>query len=135
MKRKSDIHGRYHGPRRLYRDPANGWLAGVCAGIGDYFSISVAGVRLLTLVAAFFFLPFVVIGYIALALILPRRPAQLYEGEHDEAFWRAVRTSPSQTLDSVRTRFRDMERRLQRMERYVTSDRYRLDREFRDLGR
>lgn len=135
MRRSSDIHGRYHGPRRLYRDPANGWLAGVCAGIGDYFSISVAGVRLLTLVAAFFFLPFVVIGYIALAIILPRRPQALYAGEQDEAFWRAVRTSPAQTLDSVRTRFRDMERRLQRMERYVTSGRYRLDREFRDLER
>jgi phage shock protein PspC (stress-responsive transcriptional regulator) len=28
-------------PRRLYRDVENGMISGVCAGLGDYFGISV----------------------------------------------------------------------------------------------
>lgn len=135
MTRISDIHGENRSPGRLYRDPERAWLAGVCAGLADYFSISLAGVRFLTIVALFFFMPFVVVCYIVMALILPRRPRQLYRGEEEEALWRSMRDSPSRTLDSVRSRFRDLERRLQRMERYVTSDRYDLDREFRDLER
>ncbi|MDQ2070292.1 envelope stress response membrane protein PspC [Natronospira bacteriovora] len=135
MTRIRDIHGDEQSPTRLYRDPQNGWIAGVCAGLGDYFSISVAGVRFLTIVALFFFAPFVVVTYIVLALILPRRPQALYQGAEEEAMWRSMRDSPSRTLDTVRSRFRDLERRLQRMERYVTSDRYELDREFRHLDR
>ncbi len=26
--------------RRLYRNPKRGWIAGVCAGIADYFGLS-----------------------------------------------------------------------------------------------
>ena len=40
---------------------------------------------------------------------------------------------PHATLSSVRYRFRDLDSRLQRLERYVTSNRFRLDREFREL--
>jgi len=36
-------------------------------------------------------------------------------------------------LDSQRYRFRDLDRRLQRLEKYVTSKRFRLEREFDDL--
>jgi phage shock protein C len=135
MTRISDIHGDRRSPGRLYRDPERGWLAGVCAGLADYLSISIAGVRFLTIIAAMFFMPILIVVYIVLALILPRRPSQLYRGEEEEALWRSMRDSPSRTLDTVRSRFRDLERRLQKMERYVTSERYDLDREFRDLGR
>ena len=31
---------------RLYRDPENGILMGVCAGIADYFGVAPAGVRI-----------------------------------------------------------------------------------------
>ena len=133
MTRINDIHG--EGPQRLYRDPYNGWLAGVCAGIADYLSVNPAGVRLLTVILAVFFMPFVITAYIVLALVLPKRPPQLYRGEEDERFWRSMRSSPAATFGSVRGRFRDMERRLQKMERYVTSERYNLDREFRNLHR
>lgn len=122
-------------PRRLYRDPANGWLAGVCAGIADYLSISPAAIRLLAIFGLIFFSFFVLIAYIVLAVVLPVRPARLYRDRDEERFWRSVRTSPRETFENVRHRFREMDRRLQRMERYVTSDRFRIDREFRDLER
>ena len=38
-------------PRRLYRDTEHGMLAGVCAGIADYFGFSVRGFRLLTVLS------------------------------------------------------------------------------------
>jgi len=133
MTRINDLHG--DGPQRLYRDPYNGWLAGVCAGIADFLSVSPAGVRLLTIILGFFFMPFVITAYIVLAVVLPKRPPQLYRGSEDEQFWRSMRSSPARTFESVRGRFRDLDRRLQRMERYVTSGRYNLDREFRDLRR
>jgi len=138
MTRIDEIHDQRRGidPKRLYRDPRNGWIAGVCAGIADYLSISTGVVRLLAIMLAMFgAAPLVLTVYIVLVFVLPRRPEHLYRGESDEAFWRSVRTSPTATFESVRARFRGLERRLQRMERYITSDRYNLDREFRDLER
>jgi phage shock protein C len=44
-----------------------------------------------------------------------------------------VRAEPHATLSSVRHRFRDLDARLQRLEKYVTSERFRLDREFAGL--
>jgi phage shock protein C len=37
-------------------------------------------------------------------------------------------------LSGVRYRFRDLDVRLQRLEKYVTSSRYKLDREFEQLN-
>jgi phage shock protein C len=122
-------------PDRLYRDTDHAILAGVCAGIAEYLGIGRLAVRLLAVISLLFFMPFTVLAYLVLAVVLPRRPRDLYRGEENEAFWRSVRVSPQQTFGDVRHRFRDLERRLQRMEGYVTSERYNLDREFRNLER
>ena len=37
--------------RRLYRDPKRGWIAGVCAGLADYFGLAPGVVRVLTLIS------------------------------------------------------------------------------------
>jgi phage shock protein C len=44
-----------------------------------------------------------------------------------------VRSNPHDTLANVRYRFRDLDVRLQRLEKYVTSNRYKLEHEFRKL--
>ena len=36
--------------RRLYRNPRRGWIAGVCAGLADYFGVGTCLVRVLVLV-------------------------------------------------------------------------------------
>lgn len=119
-------------PRRLYKDREHRAVCGVCAGIADYFGADVAMVRIFTVLSQFLF-PVTFLVYMAMCLILPEKPGALYRDETDEEFWQSVRVSPAATASSVRHRFRTMETRLQRMERYVTSKNFDLDREFRDL--
>jgi len=120
-------------PRRLYRDTENGLIAGVCAGIGDYFGISIKAIRWLVVLGCFFMMPALVICYIIAAFLLPRKPTGMYHSEGEERFWRSVRRDPHYACDDVRRTFRTLEKRLQSMERYVTSPRFDLDQEFRDL--
>ena len=39
--------------RKFYRDPANGKIAGVCAGLADYFELDVTIVRIAFLIGLF----------------------------------------------------------------------------------
>ena len=123
------------GPQRLYRDADHAILMGVCAGIADYFGWNATLVRGLTLVAFFWFMPATLLVYIVLGLLLTKKPARLYEWDVDEAYWRSVRRSAGDTFRDLRHRFREFDVRLQRMEGYVTSRRYDLDQQFRDLER
>jgi len=47
--------------------------------------------------------------------------------------WRSYRRSPVGTVDQLKHRFRSLDSRLQKMERYVTSTRYQLDDDFKNL--
>lgn len=120
---------------RLYRNPERGVLFGVCAGVADYFGFDVTIIRVLVVLGTLFFPgPLVPVGYLILALLLPRDPGpQHQEPGDDEEFRRRIRAEPHSTLNSVRHRYRELEARLQRLEKYVTSDRYNLDREFERL--
>ena len=59
----------------LHRDPSKGKIAGVCAGIAEYFGMEIWLVRILTL-TGFFLLapPFFFVGYIAAWFILEKKP-------------------------------------------------------------
>ncbi|MCL6252215.1 PspC domain-containing protein [Altererythrobacter sp. KTW20L] len=72
---------------RLYLDKFNGKLFGVCAGIADYAGINSMWPRLAVIIliltpAA----PIAILGYIALALALPRKPVHLYRENYREIF-------------------------------------------------
>lgn len=120
-------------PRKLYRDTENGRLMGVCAGIADYTGISTCACRWLMVIAGVIWFPVVEIVYVVLGLVLPRKPGNLYRDQVEERFWRSLRKSPTETFSDVRYRYRQLDQRMQRLERYVTSRRFNLDREFRDL--
>ena len=125
--------------RRFYRDRRRGVVLGVCAGIADYFGFDLAVTRVLAVISLFLFMPMTLLVYFGTALLVPAKPdagngASDQSGE-DREFQRAVRSAPQATLASIRHRFRELEARLQRMERYVTSPRFNLDREFRDLNK
>jgi phage shock protein C len=130
MTQWQDLRSRY----RLYRDPARGWLAGVCAGIASYLGIEPVIIRLAFVLSLFLFFVPAVIGYIVLALALPVRPPDLYASGEEEAFWRGVATAPDETLHRLRRRFGDLESRLRALEGEVTSGDFELHRKFRDLG-
>jgi phage shock protein C len=120
-------------PYRLYRDTERGVLAGVCAGIADYIGVEPIVVRLATVLGLIFFFPVTVISYVILAFALRPKPPTLYGSRDEEAFWRGVSTAPSDTLQSLKRKFRDLEDRLGQMEGQVTSGDFELHRKFRDL--
>lgn len=121
-------------PTRFYRDPQAGKIGGVCAGLADFFGFDLTLTRVLTFVGMVFF-PTLFVVYLVLWFLLPVKPGKLYRDEDDKDFWRGVRVSPTETLSEVRHRFRSADAKLQRMERYVTSRNFTLDREFQDLER
>ena len=120
---------------RLYREPEHGIVAGVCAGIADYFGLPRNLLRLGVLVALVLFFPFTLLSYLGLALVLRPRPPGLYRTPEDEAFWRGVATAPDRTLGGLRAKFRELEERLRGLEDAVTDRDFELRRQFRDLGR
>jgi phage shock protein C len=122
-------------PRRLYRDTQNGMLAGVCAGIADFFGFSVKATRWVVALGCLFAMPAIVICYVIAAFLLPRKPTGMYESAGEESFWRSMRRDPQTVYDEIRRKLRNLDNRLQGMEKYVTSPRFDLDQEFRDLER
>jgi phage shock protein C len=121
-------------PHRLYRDRENAMLAGVCAGIAEYFGLNRKGVRLVAALSILFppFFGFVIISYVILAIVLPVKPADLYENKEQAEFWRGVSNAPADVFGALSHRFRELNMRLERMEAFVTSKEFEIDRE---LGR
>ncbi|MBN1187687.1 MAG: PspC domain-containing protein [Bacteroidales bacterium] len=66
--------------KRLYRDPDNRILGGVCSGLGDYFNIDPLIIRVLFLVA-FLGMGIGLLVYIALWILTPE--ADVYEKKND----------------------------------------------------
>jgi phage shock protein C len=124
----SDLYERKN-PHRLYRDKENAMLAGVAAGLANYFGLNRKGLRLIMAVATVFFFPFMLPAYIILAIILPVKPQDLYQDESQEKFWRGVSMAPTDVFSNLSHRFRELDLRLQKMEAYVTSREFEMDRE------
>jgi phage shock protein C len=117
---------------RLYRIPSRGKVFGVCAGLADYFGFDVTVTRVLVVIGAFFSAPLIFVAYFALAFLLPVK--EVGDRDFSDSVQRQVRSNPHSSLSGVRYRFRDLDVRLQRLEKYVTSSRYKLDREFQQLN-
>ena len=129
----SDFY-KHKNPHRLFRDKENAVLAGVCAGIAEYFGLNCKGVRLVTFLSMLFppFFAFVVISYVVLTIVLPVKPVDLYESSEQAEFWRGVSNAPSDVFGALRHRFRELNHRLEKMEAFVTSREFEIDQE---LGR
>lgn len=119
---------------KFYLDKQNAKWKGVCSGIADYTGVDVIWVRIaaviLTLAGGF---PWTLIAYIAAAWAAPKKPIDLYIDQGDRKFWQGVRQSPARTAREVRSRFRDVDRRLADMEVYYTSKNTRLADEIESL--
>jgi len=120
-------------PSRLYRDPANGMLMGVCAGIADYFGIPrwIVRVGAVFMFFAFFFMT--VVAYLVLGFVLKPKPIDLYANEDEERFWRGARIDPKRTVSDLHAKYRAIEKRIRDAEAFVTSSEFRLRRDFRGL--
>ncbi len=121
-------------PHRLFRDKENAMLAGVAAGIAEYAGLNLGGTRIAIILLMLIppLTMFIIISYIVMAIVLPVKPADLFESQEKAEFWRGVSNAPSDAFGSLRHRFRELNMRLERMEAYVTSKEFEIDRE---LGR
>lgn len=144
--------------KQLYRDPVNGRIAGVCAGVAEFFGIEIWLVRILA-VTGFFLLagPFMFVAYIAAWFILDKKPTGIrvtrtvqrkstgkgwYHAAVDDdndkkvevkaKVWQAGEP-PRQAFFDIRRQFRSIEERLRKVEKYVTSKEYQLNHEISKL--
>lgn len=119
---------------KFYRDKLHGKWMGVCAGIADYTGIDVTIVRIGFVVAMIMGSGAPLLVYLAAGFIAPVKPRELsYDTPDDAKFWQGVRASPRRTVRDVRSKFRDIDRRLADVETYVTSSNNRLSREIEQL--
>ena len=86
--------------------------------------------------------PFALIAYLAAVLIIPASSSKVYDEEIREEIVRdelrkdrlreeILRAKP--TVGEVRRRYEDMDARLAKIEKYVTSSKYELDEKLRRL--
>ncbi|WP_033921222.1 envelope stress response membrane protein PspC [Sphingomonas sp. 37zxx] len=112
---------------KLYLDKPNGKWMGVCAGIADYTGVDVTWVRvgavLLTLLGGF---PWTLIAYVMIGWMAPHKPTGLYDSAEDAKFWQGVRSNPKRSTAEVRSKFRDIDRRLADIETFYVSRNTRL---------
>jgi phage shock protein C len=78
-------------------------------------------------------MPATLIAYFATVFLVPSRASQGLAPSFDPGFRQALRSDPVQTLSDVRRKYKGLDSRLARLERYVTSPRFNLDQEFRQL--
>ena len=120
---------------RFYRDKRNGKLFGVCAGIADYTGFDVSLVRICFLAAMF------MSGGGGPALLFHRRLGHADQAararasrREEKQFWQGVRASPARAARDIRSRFKDIDRRLADIESYVTTENRSLAREIDALA-
>jgi phage shock protein C len=132
--------------RRFVRDGDRALIGGVCAGIADYFGFRLCAVRAIFLIAFFVAFPVTVLTYLAIVFLVPAetsryeyvverkvRRRRMSRREKREARREAEVEEQDRAAERVRERYRSLDERLARIEQYVTSSRYNLDREFRNL--
>ncbi|MGI9199474.1 MAG: PspC domain-containing protein [Woeseiaceae bacterium] len=135
--------------RGFYRSSDRAVLGGVCAGMADYFGFNLRVLRILAIIAFIVAMPMAVIAYLAAVFLIPARSGTVYERvvvrqkpaktsrrERRRARKEAKRqqeVGPSEAAIEVRDKCRSLDKRLADLEKHITSSRYQLDREIRNL--
>ena len=123
--------------RRLYRDADRAVIGGVCAGLATYLGINLCLTRFLCVMAFLCAFPFALIAYLAAVFLIPSSSSRVYddydyeERRKERLREEILRAKPS--ANEVRERYRAMDERLAKIEKYVTSRKYQLDEELRRL--
>lgn len=126
--------------RELYRDTENGKISGVCAGLANYFALEVWLVRIMVISAALLGGSFLVLlAYIAMTLMIEKQPANYVEAIKTEQEhklkskpWQQGQ-SPEVLLDTIERDFDSLEVKIRDIEAYVTSDAFKVNKEFKSL--
>jgi phage shock protein C len=116
----------------LYRDKSNAKLMGVCSGIADYTGVNVFWVRMafvILVLSTGIALP----AYFIAGLLLDKKPPYLYSDQQEQKYWQGVRQSPKRTAREIRSRMKDVDRRLAEVETFYVSSNPRLNAEIERL--
>jgi phage shock protein C len=140
----------------LYRNPSQGKIAGVCAGLADYFGWETWLIRILVVSGVLLGMGWFVVIYIAAWFILDKKSGSnekttnnvkqkvvdtANQVKNDFAsesikvksrIWQAGEP-PKQALHDIRRKFTTLEKELRQMERYVTSPEFTVSREINNL--
>jgi len=140
----------------LYRIPSQGRVAGVCAGIADYFGWETWLVRILVVSGVLLGMGWFIVIYVAGWFILDKKPATAQNThtkskghqttvddnlENDLAnesikvkarIWQAGEP-PKQAFHDISRKYSLLEQQLRHMERYVTSPEFTVSREINKL--
>ena len=136
--------------RAFYRSTDRAVLGGVCAGVADYFGFNLCVLRFLAIIAFVCAMPMAVIAYLAVVFLIPARsgtgqeraPRPRRKTRRERKFERkqARREArqqeyavPNEAAIEVRDKCQSLDKRLAELEKHITSSRYQLDREIRNL--
>jgi len=112
---------------KFYLDKEDAKWKGVCAGIADFTGVETLWVRLgvagLTVVAQQWW---IIVAYLVIAWVAETKPSGLYQTHEDAKFWQGVRSNPKRSTAEVRSKFRELDRRLADIELHYTSRNQRL---------
>ena len=136
----------------LYRDPNKGKIAGVCAGVADYFGWETWLVRILVVSGVLLGGGWIFVVYIAAWFILDKKSGTSSKGKHSSTsapidqvvesvnesikvkarIWQSGEP-PKQAFHDIRRKFNGLESQLRTMEKYVTSPEFTVSREINRL--
>jgi len=77
----------------LFRNPNKGKIAGVCAGLADYFGWETWLVRILVVSGVLFGMPFLILGYVAAWFILDKNP-KMSSNKENTKYYKTDTSSP-----------------------------------------
>ena len=119
---------------KFYLDKRHGKFMGVCSGIADYTGLDVTLVRIMFVSAVFMSGGSVLPLYFIAGFIADDQPRELVlDDREDQRFWQGVRQSPRRSARDIRSRMRDIDRRLADIESYVTTENRSLAHEIEQL--
>ncbi len=107
---------------KFYLDKSNRKWSGVCAGLADYTGIDVTLIRVGVVLLTFMTSGWGILAYFVTAWLASDRPREFdYASVEDEKFWQTVRARPGASVRDVRSKMRDIDRRIADIETHVTS--------------
>jgi len=111
----------------LYRS-RNGAILGVCRGIAEYFDFSLFWVRAITVVIFVFsgIWPIMILYFLA-ALLMKPEPVIPIASNDEQEFYDSYVSSRKGAADRLKRRYKNIERRIQRMEHIVTKPEFDWD--------
>ena len=122
----------FEGMRRI---PQRGWIAGVCAGVAEYFDWNVRLLRLILVVTflASGFFPIVVVYLVLWYVLEEGAPGSSYDTYVPPGAAPAAAPVRAPTTRDVHARFERLDQRLRNIEECVTDREFELRRELKKL--